>query len=433
MIDRRELLKRMAAAGTAAAAGPFLSAPARAETVTLDVLYAFPAFAKFHEPIAQEFMKRQSDIKIQFRAPAASYDEGHQTMLRQAMTNQLPDVYYSGYHLLAELVRTLVKRKQIIEVGPLLDKEDAAWRKANYSDNVLALGKVDGKTYGLAFNASLPIIYFNEQLVKAAGGDPAKMPDTWDAMIALAAKIKTQGSDVAGIAYNIHDWPDDWLFRSMILQAGGQMLDQAETASGVGGPIGLKVMRNLRRFATECNMPLIDWDQSRQQFIAGKIGIFADTPARLRQVTDLIGDKFTLRTTVFPLDDKANGGLPTGGNAAIITTADAGKQRAAWEFLKFVSGPEAQKIVVETTGYMPTNLRASAPELLGKFYDQNPNFRTVSLEANRARPWQGYPGGNSVRIWRVQRDIINAVMRGTETPEAGLDRIVKESNALMKA
>jgi len=88
---------------------------------------------------------------------------------------------------------------------------------------------------------------------------------------------------------------------------------------------------------------------------------------------------------------------------------------------------------VETTGYMPTNLRASAPELLGKFYDQNPNFRTVSLEANRARPWQGYPGGNSVRIWRVQRDIINAVMRGTETPEAGLDRIVKESNALMKA
>ena len=27
-------------------------------------------------------------------------------------------------------------------------------------------------------------------------------------------------------------------------------------------------------------MPLIDWDQSRQQFIAGKIGLFFDTPAR---------------------------------------------------------------------------------------------------------------------------------------------------------
>lgn len=350
MLHRRDLLKGIALGGTAAFTAPFISTSAHAETVTLDVLYAFPAFAKFHEPIAAEFMKRQSDIKIQFRAPAASYDEGHQTMLRQAVTNQLPDVYYSGYHLLAELIRTLVKRGQIIDVEPLLTKEDAAWRKANYSDGILALGKVDGKMYGLAFNASLPILYYNEQLVSGAGGDPSKMPTNWDEMIALGAKIKAKGSDVAGIAYNIHDWPDDWLFRSMILQGGGQMLDQSETSSGVGGEVGLKAMRYLRRFVTDANMPLIDWDSSRQQFIAGKIGIFADTPARLRQVTDLIGDKFTLRTCTFPIDDKAKGGLPTGGNAAIITAKDAAKQKAAWEFLKFVSGPEAQKIVVETTG-----------------------------------------------------------------------------------
>ena len=108
--------------------------PAQAQQVTLDVLYAFPAFAKFHEPIAAEFMKRQPNIKIQFRAPAASYDEGHQTMLRQAVTNQLPDVYYSGYHLLAELVRTLAKREQVVDLDPLLAAEPADWRKANYSD-----------------------------------------------------------------------------------------------------------------------------------------------------------------------------------------------------------------------------------------------------------------------------------------------------------
>src|SRR6267154_446138 len=100
MVTRRDMLKWSAATGLT----PFMVSNAYAETVTLDVLYAFPAFAKFHEPIAAEFMKRQSDIKIQFRAPAASYDEGHQTMLRQAVTNQLRDVYYSGYHLLTELV-----------------------------------------------------------------------------------------------------------------------------------------------------------------------------------------------------------------------------------------------------------------------------------------------------------------------------------------
>ena len=76
-------------------------------------------------------------------------------MLRQAVTNQLPDVYYSGFHLLAELVRTLVKRQQVVDLGPMLAAEPAEWRKANYSDAILALGQVDGKLYGMAFNASL--------------------------------------------------------------------------------------------------------------------------------------------------------------------------------------------------------------------------------------------------------------------------------------
>src|SRR6187200_2689315 len=135
--------------GMAAIAGTLAVSAARAQQVVLDVLYAFPAFAKFHEPIAAEFMKRQPNIKIQFRAPAASYDEGHQTMLRQAVTNQLPDLYYSGYHLLAELVRTLVKRQQVLDLDPLLAAEPAEWRKANYSDAIISLGRVDGKLYGM--------------------------------------------------------------------------------------------------------------------------------------------------------------------------------------------------------------------------------------------------------------------------------------------
>jgi multiple sugar transport system substrate-binding protein len=421
--------KRLGAA--VAVAGALLAPPAMAQQASLDVLYAFPAFAKFHEAIAQEFMKRHPEIKIEFRAPAPTYDDGHQTMLRQAVTNQLPDVYYSGFHLLSELVRTLEKRKQIIDLDPMLAAESKEFRDANYSDRILSLGKVDGKLYGLAFNASSPIMYFNEELVKKAGGDPAKMPDTWDGLIALATKIKASSPDAAGLAYNVHDWPDVWLYHAMITQAGAKVVDGEKVP--LGGPdAGLKALKTFRRFVTDAGMPLIDWDQSRQQFIAGKIGIFFDTPARLRQVTDLVGDKFKLRTATFPIDDKAKGGLPTGGNAALITSRDPKKQKAAWEFLKFVTGPEAQKIVVETTGYLPTNKRATGPEFLGPYYDQNPNFRTVSLQMDRSVPWQGYPGGNSVRIWRAQRDIIVAVMRGDLTPEKGFERLQSETNALIK-
>ena len=421
--------RRTVLLGAIAVAGAMATPVAYAQEVTLDVLYAFPAFAKFHEPIAQEFMKRHPDIKIAFRAPATTYDDGHQAMMRQAVTNQLPDVYYSGFHLLSELARTLAKRNPIVDLGPLLAAESKEFRDRNYSPKIVNLGKVDGKLYGLPFNASSPIMYYNAELVKKAGGDPDHMPDTWDGILALAAKIRS--ADVAGLAYNVHDWPDVWLYHAMITQAGGTVVDGAKVP--LGGPdLGVKVLERFRRFVAEDGMPLIDWDQSRQQFIAGKIGIFFDTPARLRQVTDLIGDKFTLRTAIFPIDNKAKGGLPTGGNAALITSRDPKKQKAAWEFLKFVTGPEAQKIVVETTGYLPTNLRASGPEFVGPFYDKNPNFRTVSLQVERSVPWQGYPGGNSVKTWRAQREIIIAVMRGELPPKAGYDKLMKETAALVK-
>lgn len=414
------------------AGGLALAQPALAQTVTLDVLYAFPGFARFHEPLAQQFMKQNPDIRIQFRAPAPSYDEGHQTMIRQSMTSQLPDLYYAGFHLLPELATALARRKQIVDLGPLLAQEDAGWRKANYAEKILALGRVDGKQYGMPFNASMPIVYYNEELVRRAGGDPDRFPDRWDGVLDLARRIHAAQPDAAGISYDVHGWPDDWLWRAMILQAGGKMLNDAGTETAFGGKVGLDALRTFRRFVTEGAMPLIDWDQSRQQFAAGKTGIYIASPANLKQVTDLNGGKFKLRTAVFPIDDKQAGGAPTGGNAVLITSADPARQKAAWAFVKFVTGPEAQKMVVEMSGYLPTNQQAVGPEFLGPFYDANPNFRTVVAQMDRSLPWQGYPGSNSVRIWRTQRDIITAVMRGDESPEAGLDKLVKETNALMR-
>jgi multiple sugar transport system substrate-binding protein len=415
----------------AALALALLAFGAAAQKVTLDVLYAQPGFAKFHAPIAEAFMKAHPDIEIRFRAPAQDYDQGHQAMLRAVVTNQLPDVYFPGFDLMGELIDVLEKRGQVVDLGPMLAAEPAAWRSANYADSILRLGRVDGRQYGLPVNASLPIMYFNADLVKKAGGDPAKMPDTWDGVIALAGRIHASTPGAAGMAFDIHVYPGNWLFQSILDQAGAAMLDPSGTKIAFDNDIGRKVMTNLRRFVTEGGMSILDLEASRQQFLAGQTGLFFDTPARLRQITTGVGSRFALGTAVFPIDDKAKGGIPTGGCAIIITTRDAAKQKAAWEYAKFITGPEAQKIIVETTGYLPTNKRASGPEFLGPFYDQNPNFRTVSLQAERALPWQGYRG-DAVRIWRAQRDIINKVMRGEETPDAGLAELARQTRAMMK-
>lgn len=293
---------RYATAAAAMFAATFATA-AGAQQVTLDVLYCFPSFARFHEPVAAEFMKKHPDIKIQFRAPAANYDEGHQAVLRSALTNQLPDIYYSGFHLLPELARTLAKRNQIVAVDGLLAGESAEFFKANYATSLLALGAVDRKQYGIPVNASNPIVYFNADLVRQAGVEPADFPKTFDGVIALAAKINKPAEGINGIAYDVNGWPDSWLFEAMISQAGGRLLTEDGSDIAFDGPVGLAAMKTFRRFVTEGGMALIDWDQSRQQFGAGKIGIYFASPANLTQVTGLVGSKFDLRTTIFPIDD----------------------------------------------------------------------------------------------------------------------------------
>jgi multiple sugar transport system substrate-binding protein len=425
-------MKWFTASALAAAALLHAALPASAQQVTLDVLYAFPSFARFHEPVAAEFMKKHPDIRIQFRAPAPNYDDGHQTVLRSALTRQMPDVFYSGFHLLPELVRTLAKRDQIRPIDDLISAEGAAFRSANYSDRLLALGTVDGKLYGLAFNASNPIMYFNADLVKKAGGDPANMPKTFEGVIELAKKINDPASGINGMAYDVHGWPDSWLLEAMITQAGGRLLNAEGTDIGFDDAIGLAAMRTFRRFVAEGGMQLIDWEQSRQQFGAGKLGIYFASPANLAQVTGLVGQRFDFRTTTFPIQDQANGRLPTGGNAVMLLTADPAKRAAAWTFAKYVTSAEAQTVVVQMTGYLPTNVRAAGPEFLGPWYDRNPNARTPVLQMERAGPWGAYPGGNAVRIWRTQRDLIAQVMRGEKSPEAGLAEIVKSTRELMK-
>jgi multiple sugar transport system substrate-binding protein len=404
---------------------------AKADPITVDVEHFSPSHNAFHEAVAAAFMKKHPDITIKFRNALPSYDEQHQSMLRASMTNNLPDVYHSGYHLLPEAVHQLQRRKQVIALDGYIAKEGQAWLNTNYEPAILNLGKVGGKVYGIGFNASTPVIFYNADLVKRAGGDPEKLPDNWSDLIALAGKIKALSGDVDGIAYDVHAWPDDWLWRSLILQQGEQVMkDDGKTVAFDGGS-GLKGLKLARSIVTEGKMVLRDYEQSRQQFAAGKLGIIFASPNSARGFSDLIGTRFKLMSAIYPVSNTEKGVVPTGGNAMMILAKDKAKQDAAWEYIKFATGAEGQTIAVLGSGYMPTNKAALAPEFLGKFYDENPNWYTSIKQISRAAPWGGYPGTNGVKIWRTQRDLIGRVMSGDLSPEDGIAKITAETNALL--
>jgi multiple sugar transport system substrate-binding protein len=412
---------------------PLATPASAADEVTLNILYNLPGFTKFHQPLADEFMKNNPDIKINFLAPAPGYNDGQQQVLRAAVTGNLPDVYFSGYNLTAELVHTLLPRQQITDLAPFIATEGGqAFLDKNYSPKMAALGQIDGKQYGLPVNASSPIMFINADLVRKAGGDPDNMPKTFAGLLELARKIHALDPKIAGMGYDINGWPDDWLWQSLIFEQGGKLVDEATKKVAFDNEIGLNALKLARRFVTEGGQTLLDWDQSRQQFGAGLTGFIFSTPAHVQTVEGLVGQRFALKTATFPLDNPETGGVPTGGNSAVILTQDKTRQAAAWKYLKWVTGPEAQNTIVRITGYLPTNKLAVGPDFLAPYYAEHPNVKTASLQADRSLPWAGYPGGDSVRIWRTQRDIIGTVMRGEITPEAGLKQIVEQTNALMK-
>ena len=410
----------------AAAVSVTMALPAHAET-TLTVHYPMPGFFKdVMDTISKKFMEENPDIKIQFANPSATYEEGIQTIMRQAGTADMPDVTFIGLNRL----RMANERNIPVDLGPMIAKEKQSMSDQGFSETILKLAQVNGKQVGLAFATSNPIMYYNADLVKAAGGNPDQPPKTWDEVIELGKKIKALGNGVDSIDFR---WQgDDWMFSALLFGAGGTMLSADETKVAFDGPEGKKAVTVLDRLVKEAGMPVFTAQAGEQAFFAGKVGFEFKTTGALRNTIKNVGTKFDMRTAQLPLIDPVNGKLPTGGNAVVILTHDAAKQEAAWKFAKFAAGPYGASVVVPGTGYVPNNeLAAKSPQYLGDFYKQNPLFVAGLSQMPRMVPWYAFPGSNGVRVTQTIVDNLARIVEQSAKPEQALDDAAKEVKRLL--
>lgn len=418
-------MKLLKQALAAAAVSMAMSIPAHAET-TLTVHYPMPGFFKdVMDTISKKFMEENPDIKIQFANPSATYEEGIQTIMRQAGTAEMPDVTFIGLNRL----RMLNERDIPIDLTPLVAKEGDMASKG-FSENILKLAQVEGKQVGLAFATSNPIMYYNADLVRAAGGNPDVPPKTWDEVIALGGKIKALGDGNEGIDFR---WQgDDWMFSALLFGAGGTMLSEDESKVTFNGPEGQKAVEVLDRMVKEGGLPVLTKQAGEQAFVAGKIGFAFQTTGALRNTIKNVGTKFDLRTAHIPLIDPVNGKLPTGGNAVVILTKDADKQAAAWKFAKFAAGPYGASVVVPGTGYVPNNeLAAASPDYLGTFYRENPLFRAGLEQMPLMQPWYAFPGTNGVKVTQTIVENLSRVVEQSVTPQEALDDAAADVEKLL--
>lgn len=424
------MLKHLAIAATTALA----MAGAAEAKVTITCLTTAGHLTRQHEPLMTRFNEMQDDIEVVYAAPAKDYSDVHLKMFRASATNTLPDCAFEAFNQLPSLARALDARGQIVDLGPLIAQEDDGWKEANYSEKMLDLGRVDQTQYGMPFNASVIQWYYNADLVEQAGGDPDALPTSWEGLIELAQKIETLGPDIVGMSYAVEQWSDDWPFQVLILQQGGRMLNDAgDTITFNENDYHVNAMK-LARSLVESGVydPNVNESDQFVQFTEGNMGLYASSPAGARNTEERVGGEFDLRSSIFTVWNDEDGLLPSGGNAAIITTQDPEKIAAAWEYIKFITGPEGQEFAAKITGYLPTNIGARAPELLGDYYASNPYYATPSDQYDRAGSWAGYPGTQSEKIWRDQKSVIRAVMLGETTPEDGAAELVSIAEKLMK-
>jgi multiple sugar transport system substrate-binding protein len=378
---------------------------------------------QYHEEIAKEYMALHPDVKVEFRSPVSDYSELVRQTLLDAQTNSLADVGFFGNFTLV----TLAERG----IAQPLDARIAAesdWSSLGYDASTLSVARLNDTQYGIPFAVSLPVIFYNADLVEKAGGNPDSLPQTWDEIIALSAKIDDLGTDVSGLYIRMED---AWIWQCMVFGAGGEMISADGKTAAFDDPAGQAAIAVLARAGSEAKMPAISWTQSRQQFSAGQLGILVGSSAIIEGLKGGAGDRFEIKAAPFPnLTETSK--LPAGGNTGVVLATDPTRQDAAWDYLKFATGPVGQTIMVKATGYMPVNsIAVSDNALLGEFYANNPLHKIAIDEAKYTTGWFAYPGENGLRIDEIIVTRLLDVIYQRAQPEEMLTSLVAEINGLL--
>ncbi len=99
--------------------------------------------------------------------------------------------------------------------------------------------QIDGVTYGIPFQRSTPVLYYNKDAFREVGLDPDKPPKNWAEQLEYAKKLTKKGSDGNieryGIRIPTKGFPS-WLTAGLIYQNGGQMTNGLGTETYLDTP-----------------------------------------------------------------------------------------------------------------------------------------------------------------------------------------------------
>jgi len=279
--------------------------------------------------------------------------------------------------------------------------------------------RFDGKLYGLPFNKSVQILYFNRDLLSKHG---LKVPKTISELIEDAKKISAaEGEPVYWLR------PDTSTFAYWFFNMGGNYLHDGKIV--VNSPEAVKALETLVAGIKDGWAKAITSGYINQNFGNGVYGFSTDSSAGYSYY--LKAAKFDLGIATLPGNGGKPGlGLVQGTDLIIFEDASDAQKKLAGEFINFVSSPKAQALFSAATGYVPVNLKAIEEPALQDYLMDNPDFKVVIDQANYAAFEPAIAEWEQIRFDILGQAIKEAVL-GKALPKEALDKAQKQIEDLL--
>ncbi|MET3432288.1 sn-glycerol 3-phosphate transport system substrate-binding protein [Herbaspirillum seropedicae] len=419
-----------------------LAALAVSATFCTPVLAANPVEISFYYPVAvggavtktidsmvADFEKAHPDIKVK-----AIYAGTYQESIIKALTAFKGGTPPTLAVLLSTDLFTLIDENAILPIDSLASSADDKKWIAGFYKGFMENSQTEGKTWGIPFQRSTIVMYYNKALFKEAGLNPDKAPANWNEMVEAAQKLTKR--DAAG---NVTQWgvkiPSTgfgyWMFQAMTASNDTILMNSAGTKTYFDKPGAVQALQHWVDLTTkEKVMPAgsIEWGTTPEDFLEQKAAMVWTTTGNLTNIRTNANFPFG----VAMLPGIKHPGSPTGGgNFYVFNKTSPAEQQAAMKFIRFATEPARAAQWSIATGYVAPRQDAwDTPEM--KKYLQDVPAADVAREQMKYGVAELSTHDNQ-RVTKALNDNLQAALSGTKTPEAALKDAQREAERILRS
>lgn len=396
---------------------------------TLSGTLTFTTWASDAEKAA--FQKIADDFKAQrgatVKVEVLPYDQIRTVVDRRLQAKQAPDLFRVSYTDVSGYAQTGALADLTDHLGEDFGKAffPALWNA------VLDQGAPVGVPHHTDCSA---LVYNKAHFTKAGITDVPDTLDgawTWDDFVAVLRKLKAADLGAAPFAFNYQAFGAYRWFNTLF-QNGGTVLDGSLKTVTLDTAQAKEALEWTRRLYTDgLHSPSVLVKRPTYPdgiFPTQKISMIQTGDFLIPSLDEAIGKKFEWGVTYLPR--KAAAATDLGGNAVVVTDQSK-NQKAAAEFLKFLSGKEQMQTFCEQTTVLPvrndlvdaTLTYAVRPDLMPVFQKQATQMPDQLV---RTSTMPGFPAINQALVDNMDQFLGD--------PTASVDSVVRSlTGAIEKA